>query len=182
MHSSMRGMSWQDSIAALKAYMFFDDVDTKITRRLHKVGIPFLRYAVGIIFLWFGFLKIIDASPATELVKHTVYWFDPSWFVPFLGVWEMVIGLCFIIWPLVRVGIALLIPQMAGTFLPLVLLPGVTFAGSIFVPTLEGQYIIKNLVIIGAAIVIGASVRDPKFDDYFIEKQKYTGTEHGKRD
>jgi uncharacterized membrane protein YkgB len=168
---------WERSMSAFKAYFFFDDVDNKITTKLRKIGVPFLRYAVGIIFLWFGFLKVIDASAATELVKHTVYWFDPGWFVPFLGVWEMIIGLCFIFKPLVRVGIALLIPQMAGTFLPLILLPEVTFAGSFLIPTLEGQYILKNLVIIGAAIVVGSTVRDPKFDDF---SEDSTGKEHSK--
>lgn len=171
---------WESSIGALKAYIFFDDVDNKITAKLRKVGVPFLRYAIGIIFLWFGFLKLIGVSPAMEIVERTVYWVNPSWFVPFLGAWEMAIGICFIIKPIVRVGIALLIPQMVGTFLPLILLPGVTFQGNILLPTLEGQYILKNLVIIGAAIAIGSTVRDPKFDDYAIEKQNYTGREHSK--
>lgn len=156
-------MNWSNSLASLRAYFFFDDVDSKITSTMQKVGVPFLRIAVGIVFIWFGALKVLDASPATELVKHTVYWVDPSWFVPFLGWWEIIIGLCFVIRPLTRLGIALLAPQMIGTFLPLIILPMVVFqGGNPLFPTLEGQYIIKNLVIIGAAIVIGSTVRDTK--------------------
>ena len=134
--------------------------DKNITNWLGHYGIKFLRFSFAIIFIWFGFLKVISYSPAIELVIQTVYWFDSSWFVPFLGWWEVVIGICFIYRPLVRVGIALLIPQMIGTFLPLILLPEVTFqSGSIFLPTLEGQYILKNLVIIAATMIIGATVR-----------------------
>jgi len=141
-----------------------DDIDARITHWMKHHGIQLLRISVGIVFVWFGFLKIIGFSPAAELVARTVFWFDPGWFVPFLGLWEVVIGICFIFRPLVRVGIFLLFPQMAGTFLPLFLLPSITFQGSYFLPTLEGQYIIKNLVIISAAIVIGSHVRDPKPD------------------
>ncbi|MGV8142109.1 MAG: hypothetical protein ACP5NS_00565 [Candidatus Pacearchaeota archaeon] len=140
--------------------MKFRDVDKKITLWLGQYGLKALRFSVAIIFIWFGFLKVIDYSPATEIVKQTVYWFNPGWFIPFLGWWEVVIGLCFLSRRLLRVGIALLVPQMLGTFLPLILLPEITFqTGSFLLPTLEGQYIIKNLVIIAAAMVIGATVR-----------------------
>ena len=139
----------------------FEEIDHKIISTMSEYGLIFLRYSVAIIFIWFGALKLIDASPATELVKNTVYWADPSWFVPFLGIWEMLIGLCFFYRPFIRVGIALLAPQMFGTFLPLILLPEITWLGFLM-PTLEGQYIIKNLLIIGAAIVIGASVKKPE--------------------
>ena len=130
---------------------------------MQKHGLLFLRISVAIVFIWFGFLKIIGYSPATALVVKTVYWADPAWFIPFLGAWEMTIGVFFLYRPLVRVGIAILAPQMLGTFLPLVLLPQVVFQnGNPFYPTLEGQYIIKNLLIISAAIVIGATVRKTK--------------------
>lgn len=141
--------------------MNWETIDVRITRWLGKSGLKALRYSVGIIFVWFGLLKVVDASPATELVRRTVYWADPTWFVPFLGAWEMMIGLCFLYRPLVRAGIALLVPQMLGTFLPLLLLPGIVFqSGNPLLPTLEGQYIIKNLLIISAAMVIGATVRN----------------------
>lgn len=67
--------------------------------------------------------------------------------------------------PLIRVGLLLLFVQLPGTFLPLVLLPDVVFTAIPYGLTVEGQYIIKNLVIIGAALVIGGTVREESTDD-----------------
>jgi uncharacterized membrane protein YkgB len=141
--------------------MNLEKVDRQITKWMMEHGLTFLRLSVAVIFIWFGALKIIGNSPATELVARTVYWVDPSWFVPFLGWWEVAIGICFLFMPLIRAGVFLLAPQMLGTFLPLFLLPAIVYQhGNPFLPTLEGQYIIKNILIISAAIVIGSHVRD----------------------
>ncbi|MEY3934348.1 MAG: hypothetical protein RLZZ606_947 [Actinomycetota bacterium] len=122
-----------------------------------KFGVPFLRFSIGIVFIWFGALKTIgQLSPAYDLVAATVYWLTPEIIVPLLGLWEVGIGVCFLIPPLTRLGLVLLALQMPGTFLPLVLLPDVCFTVFPFGLTLEGQYIVKNLVIIGSALVIGA--------------------------
>jgi uncharacterized membrane protein YkgB len=121
-------------------------------------GVTLLRYSVAIVFVWFGLLKPLGVSPARELVERTVYWVDPQWFIPCLGWWEVLIGVCMLSRPLIRAAIALLALQMPGTFLPLVLLPDVCFVHVPWAPTLEGQYIIKNLVLISAAIVIGGTV------------------------
>ncbi|MDD9953105.1 MAG: hypothetical protein OXR66_02110 [Candidatus Woesearchaeota archaeon] len=137
--------------------------DVRIARFMREHALKLLRYSVAIIFIWFGFLKVIGFSPATELVKKTVYVVDPAWFVPLLGVWEVAIGLCFLYRPLIRVAIALLAPQMMGTFLPLFILPGVVFqSGNPWLLTMEGQYIVKNLLIISAAMVVGSTVRRKK--------------------
>ncbi len=135
-------------------------VDKRITQWLGHHGVKALRFSIAVIFIWFGALKLFSKSPASELVAKTIYWVNPSWFVPFLGYWEVIIGLCFLFRPLIRAGIALLAPQMIGTFLPLVLLPQIVFQNSLFwTPTLEGQYIIKNLIIIASAMVVGATAR-----------------------
>lgn len=124
-----------------------------------KFGVPFLRFALGTVFVWFGALKTIGhLSPAFDLVAATVYWLTPEIIVPLLGLWEVGIGICFLIPPLTRLGLVLLALQMPGTFLPLVLLPEVCFTVFPFGLTLEGQYIVKNLVIIGSALVIGAGL------------------------
>lgn len=123
-------------------------------------GIPVLRLALGIVFIWFGGLKVVGGSPAGELVAATVYVVPPDLFVPILGVWEVLIGVCLLYRPLIRLGILLLFLQMPGTFLPLVLLPEVAFVSFPFELTVEGQYIVKNLVIIGAALVVGSTVRE----------------------
>lgn len=119
-----------------------------------------LRGAVAIVFIWFGALKIFEVSPAGDLVAATVYLVPADLFVPILGVWEVLIGLCLLYRPLIRVGLFLLFFQLPGTFLPIVLLPDVVFVSFPYALTVEGQYIVKNLVIIGAALVIGSTVRD----------------------
>jgi len=125
-----------------------------------KYGVPFLRFSIGIIFIWFGVLKTIgELSPAYDLVAATIYWLTPEIIVPLLGLWEVAIGIAFLIPSLNRIGLILLAFQMPGTFLPLILLPEICFTVIPFGLTLEGQYIVKNLVIIGSAFVIGAGVR-----------------------
>lgn len=124
-----------------------------------KIGLPFLRISIGIVFVWFGALKTVgQLSPAYDLVAATVYWLTPEIIVPLLGWWEVAIGVCFLIPALTRIGLLLLALQMPGTFLPLILLPEACFTVFPFGLTLEGQYIVKNLVIIGAALVIGAGL------------------------
>ena len=137
-----------------------ETVDDRITTEMERWGVPVLRVAIAVIFVWFGALKIFGISPAGELVAATVYVVDPALFVPVLGVWEVVIGLCLLYRPLIRLGIVLLFVQLPGTFLPIVLLPEVVFTAFPYGLTVEGQYIIKNLVIIGAALVIGGTLRD----------------------
>ncbi len=138
----------------------FERLDSTVAATMERLGMPTVRVGIAVVFVWFGALKLLGVSPAGELVAETVYWFPPELFVPILGVWEVVIGLCLLYRPLLRLGILLLFLQMPGTFLPLVLLPGVTFETFPYALTVEGQYIIKNLVIIGAALVVGGNVRD----------------------
>ena len=145
----------------MKNVRTYDELDIFITKFMSKWGITFLRYSLGVIYIWFGILKPLGLSPAQELVENTVYWFDnPKTFVPILGWWEVVIGLTMCIKPLIRVSIFLLFIQMPGTFLPLILLPEVCFNNFPFGLTLEGQYIVKNLIIISAALVVGSTVRN----------------------
>ncbi len=147
----------------------FYELYLAISRTMSSLGVPMARITLVDVFIWFGLLKPLGHSPAEELVRRTVYWgVDPDWFVPLLGWWEVAIGICLIdpgrrlglgAW-MTRIGILLLLLQMPGTFLPLVLLPSVCFAEVPFAPALEGQYIMKNLVLIAAALVIGGAVRD----------------------
>ncbi len=137
-----------------------DRLDQRIAGWMRRNGPLLARVALAIVFIWFGILKPLGVSTANELVTRTVYWVDPNWFIPLLGWWEVAIGVCMLIRPLLRLAILLLFLQMPGTFLPLVLLPQVCFVSVPFVPSLEGQYIIKNLVLIAAAIVVGGTVRE----------------------
>lgn len=146
----------------------FDRIDARIAAAMRALGEPTLRFGLGVVFIWFGLLKPLGVSPAADLVARTVYWgVDPGWFIPLLGWWEVLIGVCLIDpgkwfglgrW-MTRAGILLMFMQMPGTFLPLVLLPDISWQRPL-VPTMEGQYIIKNLVLIGAALYLGGRVRD----------------------
>jgi uncharacterized membrane protein YkgB len=131
------------------------EIDRMIIQTLNRLSLPALRISLGIVFIWFGALKPLGNSPANDVITKTVYWFNPDIFIPILGIWEMAIGLCLLYAPFIRAGLFLLALQMPGTFLPLILLPEVCFVNFPFDLTLEGQYIVKNLVLIGAAMVVG---------------------------
>ena len=128
-------------------------------------GVPLLRISLGVIFFWFGVLKLFPGlSPAYDLAGRTIEkltfgWIAPPVSVPVLAAWESLIGLGLIFNLFMRVTLLLLALQMAGTLTPLVFFPNEVFTHVPYAPTLEGQYIIKNAVLISAAIVIGATVR-----------------------
>lgn len=142
-----------------------DQLDIWLTRWMARYGVLSLRVGLGIIFFWFGALKLVPGlSPAEELVANTVYFVSPDIFVPILAIWEMVIGLGLISGLFMRTTLLLLFLQMPGTALPLVLLPEVCFNVFPYGLTLEGQYIIKNLVLVSAGLVIGSTVRGGHID------------------
>jgi uncharacterized membrane protein YphA (DoxX/SURF4 family) len=131
------------------------DFDAFLIESLNRWSLLVLRFSLGVVFIWFGALKPFGDSPANDVIAKTIYWFDPNIFIPILGYWEVLIGICLIYTPLIRFGLLLLALQMPGTFLPLILRPEICFLNFPFELTLEGQYIIKNLVLIGAAMVVG---------------------------
>lgn len=137
----------------------FDRVDRAIAGFMSRWGHLALRISLGVIYIWFGLLKPLGLSPAADLVAATTPWVPREFAIAFIGWWEVVIGVCLLARPLLRVAIALLFLQMLGTFAPLVMLPHVTFTHPPLGLTMEGQYIIKNLLIISAALVIGGTVR-----------------------
>jgi uncharacterized membrane protein YphA (DoxX/SURF4 family) len=148
----------------------FNRLDNLITTWMAANGVHLLRISLGIIFLWFGALKFIpDASPAQGLATRTIELLSfgivqPEVSIFLLAVWETLIGLGLIFGVFLRPTLFLLFLQMLGTLTPLVLFPAETFLQAPFAPTLEGQYIIKNLVLIASGIVIGATVRSKAAD------------------
>jgi uncharacterized membrane protein YkgB len=126
---------------------------------LRRLSMPFARSALFVVFFWFGILKIIGTSPANPMVADLLHVTMPfmSWevFIVLFAIYEMLIGIAFILPGLERPAIALLIPHMIMTALPLFFLHDMTWV-AILTPTLEGQYIIKNLVIIAVAMGIAA--------------------------
>ncbi len=134
-------------------------LDRKLIPYLRKISLPLGRFALFVVFFWFGILKILKVSSAEGLVAallaKTLPFISFNHFIVFLGILEMVIGILFIIPGLERLALPVLIPHMLSTVAPLVLLPSMTWK-YFMVPTLEGQYIIKNLVIIALAFLLAA--------------------------
>lgn len=140
--------------------------DQHIAQWMSRWSTPAIRISFGIIFIWFGILKPFDVSSAESLLKATVVWLPigtPELWLSVIGWWEVAIGITFLFSRTTKIAIALLFLQMFGTFMPLILLPEITFQnGNIFTPTLEGQYIIKNVMIISAALVLGGRYHTAK--------------------
>jgi uncharacterized membrane protein YphA (DoxX/SURF4 family) len=142
-----------------------DRVDRRVTTLMADHGLTALRVALGIVFLWFGALKFFPGlSPAEDLAARTIDVLTfgivpPEIALPILAAWEVAIGLGLLIGRWMRATLLLLFVQMLGTITPLFLFPEETWIRFPIAPTLEGQYIIKNVVLVAAAFVLGATVR-----------------------
>ncbi|MCI0708801.1 MAG: hypothetical protein L0154_01445 [Chloroflexi bacterium] len=136
--------------------------DSRMPDGLMRFSMTLLRISLGVVFLWFGGLKFFpEVSPAQELATRTIEVLTldivgPMVSLPGLALWECLIGLGLISNRYVRWTLTLLVLQMLGTFTPLVLFPEETWVQFPIVPTMEGQYILKNIVLISAGLVIGA--------------------------
>ena len=143
----------------------FEGVDTKLTAWMAKYGILLLRLSLGFVFLWFGGLKFFPGlSPAEDLAARTISHLtfgalSASTAVLILAVWESLIGLGLILGWQLRATLFLLWVQMLGTVTPIFFFPTEVFTAFPYAPTLEGQYIFKNIVLVSAGLVIGATVR-----------------------
>lgn len=143
----------------------FDRLDDRITTFMATWGILFLRISVGVVFLWFGVLKFFPGlSPAEGLASETILAMtgglvEPRVSLPILATWESLIGLGLIFGKFLRATLLLLFLQMPGTVMPMFIFPELTWNVIPYSLTLEGQYIVKNLVLISAGIVIGGTVR-----------------------
>ena len=133
-----------------------------LSRWAERLGPPVARAAILVVYAWFGALKLFDASPANPLVRslleRTLPFITFEHFIVFLGVYEIAIGVLFVIPRLERVALAAVVPHLVMTTGPLVLLPAIAWNGFLS-PTLEGQYIIKNVLIVATAIGIAAQLR-----------------------
>lgn len=132
-------------------------IDARILAVLGRIALPALRISLGVVFVWFGALKVADVSPVSDLVARTVYWFDPDVIVPALGVLEISVGMMLVLNRMLRVALLLFAAQMVGTFLVFIVLPDVAFRdGNPLLLTVEGEFVIKNLVLLTAGMVVGS--------------------------
>ncbi|MCC6563893.1 hypothetical protein IT087_03290 [Candidatus Uhrbacteria bacterium] len=141
-------------------------LDRSIITFVRKISIPLSRFSLFAVFFWFGLLKVVGLSPATGLVQAlfdrtlgAFMLFGP--FYVFFALFEMLIGVLWLIPKAVRLVTPLLLIHMVMTFLPLIFLPDMAWNGPL-VPTFEGQYIIKNLVIVSLALVFVAKLHPLK--------------------
>jgi uncharacterized membrane protein YkgB len=145
--------------------MSIQKIDSSLINFFRKIFVPSARIGLFIVFFWFGFLKVIGLSPASGVVQrlfeNTIPFMEFSTFLVLFGLFECLIGVLFLIKGMERVVIPLLLVHMITTFGPLVYLPEETWQ-KFMVPTLEGQYIIKNVVLIAAAVGIAAHLHPIK--------------------
>jgi uncharacterized membrane protein YkgB len=128
----------------------------KFSNLAEKQSINVMRLSISFVYIWFGVLKIIGLSPAEDLVKETVFWFNPEFFIPILGVFEVLLGFGLLVKKLIPYTIAFLLLHMAVTFVPMIILNDECFKKFPYEPTLTGQYIIKNFVLISGILILAA--------------------------
>lgn len=136
---------------------FLAKFDLVVLGFIKNHNLLFARLAIFVVYFWFGILKIFTVSPADPLVQSllekTLPFISFHNFLILFALFEMLIGVLFLIRGAERLAVALLAIHLITTVLPLILLPQTTWQNW-FVPTLEGQYIIKNVLIIALAFVI----------------------------
>jgi uncharacterized membrane protein YkgB len=130
---------------------------------LGRRSIDLLRVALGLVFVWFGALKLVHASPVADLVARTLPWLSPEVSLIGLGTWEVVVGLGLLSRVALRSTLVLFFVQMLGTFATLVLAPEECFQnGHHLLLTTTGEFVVKNLVLVAAGIVIAGSAAKPE--------------------
>jgi len=150
---------------------FFNNTDYSIRTWMQNWGYHLLRISLGITFFWFGILKFFPGtSPAYELAVDTISaltfgTLSDSLIINILAAWEVLIGIGLITGKFMRFTLLLLFLHMPGTFMPVFLFPDMVFQSIPFVPTLEGQYIFKNLILISAGIVLGGALERVSTED-----------------
>ena len=143
----------------------FNRIDRAVTFWMAQNGLKLLRITIGLIFLWFGAMKFFPAlSPAEGIASKTISTItfgllSKQVALYILAAWETAIGLGLLLNLFLRETLLLMFVQMLGTITPIFLFPGEVFTNFPFGLTLEGQYIMKNLVLVSGGIVIGATVR-----------------------
>lgn len=154
-----------------------DRIDRRLTSWMADNGVRLTRLALGVVFLWFGIIKLGPGwSPATDLAARTIERLtfgivQPELGIPILAVWESLIGIGLLTGKFLRTTLLLLFVQMPGTMMPLLFFPAETFNAFPHAPTLEGQYIVKNIVLVGAAIMVGATVRGGRLDAHGVDEE-----------
>lgn len=131
-------------------------LDRFLISEMHQWGIPVLRVALGVVYFWFGALKVLGVTPVVSLIAQTYSFLPTSGFLLILGWWEIAIGACLLSRHALRIALALLWLQMAGTFFAVLLSPALFYLNNNpLLLTVEGEFVVKNIVLTAAGLVIG---------------------------
>lgn len=141
------------------------------SKKMEKHSVSMMRIALAIVYVWFGALKIFGMSPAGELVEKTAYWFQPEVLIPLLGICEVMIGVGLLIKKFIPYTITLLLVHMAVTIFPIFILKTICFDVFPYCPTLVGQYIIKNLVLISGALIIAGKYNEEYYSNVNLKTE-----------
>ena len=154
----------QEPVAlARRALALVSDLERRAVDVLRRFGLTLLRISLGVVFVWFGALKVANVTPVGELVAGTLPFVDPVWFVPFLGGVEVALGLGLLLGRAITVVSGVLVAHLCGTFLVLVMQPELAFQnGNPLLLTTVGEFVIKNVVLIASALVLAARLREVK--------------------
>jgi uncharacterized membrane protein YkgB len=136
-------------------------MDLRVARILDRHGHWLHRWSLAALFAWFGLLKLAGQPTANALLAHTIWFGDPQLMVKVLAVWEVLIGICLFIRPLVRLAVPLLLLRLPGIVLAFIVLPDRCWMAFPFAPTPEGQYLLKDFAVFLATLAIASHVREP---------------------
>jgi putative oxidoreductase len=134
-------------------------IDERVIAALRRNAPTVMRWSLGLVFVWFGALKVANVTPVAQLVADTMAFMPipASVLVPALGVFEIVVGVALAVGRWLRPVLAAMVAHLSGTFLVLVLQPDVAFQdGNPLLLTTEGEFVIKNLVLIAGALLVAA--------------------------
>jgi uncharacterized membrane protein YkgB len=152
----------QNASAARRILGVLANIEQAVIDQVQKHDPLLARVAMAIVYFWFGILKLVGLSPANPMVQSlqakTLPFLSFDQFIILFALFEMLIGILFLVPKATRVVMVLFLGHMVTTTMPLVLLPQMTWQKA-FVPTMEGQYIIKNVVLIALAASVAMSFR-----------------------
>ena len=133
---------------------FFSQLDRKFILFCTASADQLLVYSFALIYIWFGALKVFGVSPVDTFVDESIGWLAFDQFSLLIGLIEVVIGVLFLFPRTLKIALILFFLKVPGTFLPLITTPEACFSLFPIVLTIQGQYIFKNLILIGAAFVL----------------------------
>jgi uncharacterized membrane protein YkgB len=132
-------------------------VEVRVSEELRQVSLPLLRGAFGVVFVWFGALKVLGVTPVGDFLAGTLPWFDRAWLIPAVGLLEVAIGLGMFLDRFLVLVCAVVVGHLLGTFLSLVMRSDAAFQhGNPFLLATDGEFVVKNVVFIAAALVLAS--------------------------